>query len=250
MNKRDTMASETNPENAAAADKAAAGPSRRPAESISEQTYQALMKLITSRQIEPGDVVEERRLAERFEVSRTPLRAAISRLLGEGVLQQLSNGVVVVREVGMTEYLELLAVRMLLESEAAALAAASVPLPVLARIEERLQATLRSAADAPGMRDRLDDEIHEVVLHYCGNQSLARFIADIHQRIRMRNLANAPDRLIPACREHLALVQALQARDASRSRQAMVDHLANVRTSYLRQAGILSPEEGARSLKP
>ncbi len=215
-----------------------------PAASISGQTYQALLDLITGRQLEPGDVIEERRLAERFEVSRTPLRAAISRLLGEGVLQRLSNGVVVVREVGMTEYLELLAIRMLLESEAAGLAAARVPLPVLARIEQRLQLRLRSPTDEHGARDRLDDEIHEVVVAYCGNASLATFISEIHRRIRMRNLAHLPERLLPACREHLALVQALQARDPARSRQAMVDHLVAVRTSYLRLAGVLSHDEG------
>lgn len=218
---------------------AGAGSARRSSQSISEQTYEALFGLITTRQIEPGDVIEERRLARRFDVSRTPMRAAISRLLGEGVLQQLSNGVVVVREVGLTEYLELLAVRMLLESEAAALAAAHVPLPVLARIEQRLQDLLRAATDEYGTRNRLGDEIHEVVVNHCGNRSLARFISEIHRRIRMRNLANAPERLIPACREHLDLVHALQARDAPRSRQAMVDHLVNVRASYLRVAGIV-----------
>lgn len=240
------MTSEMKPENPAVAEKAASGPARRPSESVSEQTYLALFQLITTRQIEPGDVVEERRLAERFEVSRTPMRAAISRLLGEGVLQQLSNGVVVVREVGLTEYLELLAIRLLLESEAAALAAASAPLPTLARIEKGLQMILHSANDEHGTRDRLDDEIHEVVVSYCGNQSLAKFIFEIHKRIRMRNLANAPERLIPACREHLELVQALLARDATRSRQAMVDHLVNVRNSYLRVAGILPHADANR----
>lgn len=224
--------------------KAAAGPVRRPAESVSEQTYQALFQLITSRQIEPGDVIEERRLAERFDVSRTPMRAAISRLLGEGVLQQLSNGVIVVREVGLTEYLELLAIRLLLESEAAALAAGRAPLPVLAGIETRLEATLAEvlAAEAAGVPDadrRLDDEIHEVVVAHCGNQSLARFIAEIHKRIRMRGLERAPQRLVPACQEHLALVRALLARDAAAARGAMVAHLENVRSSYLRNAGIL-----------
>jgi len=234
-------AGETSP---AVLGKAATGPVRRPAESVSEQTYQALLELITSRQIEPGDVIEERRLAERFEVSRTPMRAAISRLLGEGVLQQLSNGVIVVREVGLTEYLELLAIRLLLESEAASLAAARAPLPVLAKIEERLQVTLAEvlAAEASGEHAtdrRLDDEIHEVVVTYCGNQSLAKFIAEIHKRIRMRGLERVPERLVPACHEHLALVRALLARDAVAARQAMVDHLENVRSSYLRLAGIL-----------
>lgn len=221
------------------AESAAIGPARRSGQSVSEQTYEALFGLIATRQIEPGDVIEERRLAARFEVSRTPMRAAISRLLGEGVLHQLSNGVVVVREVGLTEHLELLAVRLLLESEAAGLAAAHVPLPVLARIEQRLKDLLRAAIDQHGAQARLDDEIHQVILNHCGNRSLARFISEIHQRIRMRNLANAPERLVPACLEHLELVHALQARDASRSRQAMVDHLVNVRTNYLRVAGIL-----------
>ena len=240
------MSIEIKPENSAVAKKTASRPVRRPAESVSEQTYQALYLLITSRQLEPGDVIEERRLAERFEVSRTPMRAAISRLLGEGVLQQLSNGVLVVREVGLTEYLELLAIRVLLESEAASLATARAPLQVLSRIEQGLQEILRATSEENDTQRQLDYEIHDVVVTYCGNQSLAHFITEIHRRIRMRNLAHAPDRLIPACREHLELVQAMQARDAGRSRQAMIDHLENVRGSYLRVAGILPHESGTK----
>lgn len=234
------MSIEILPENTAAViAKAAAGPARRPSESVSEQTYLALFNLITSRQIEPGDVIEERRLAERFEVSRTPMRAAISRLLGEGVLQQLSNGVVVVREVGLTEYLELLSIRLLLEVEAAGLAAARAPLAVLGKIEARLRDVLAQATHQPDSEHVLDDDIHEVVVAHCGNQSLARFITEIHKRIRMRNLERRPERLVPACLEHLELVQALQARDADRARAAMTTHLENVRTSYLQAAGIL-----------
>lgn len=234
------MSIESNPESSAAVlAKAASGPALRPSESVSEQTYLALFNLITSRQIEPGDVIEERRLAERFEVSRTPMRAAISRLLGEGVLQQLSNGVVVVREVGLTEYLELLAIRMLLEVEAAGLAAPRAPLPVLAKIEARLHEVLAQAMANPDAEHRLDDDIHELVVAHCGNLSLARFISEIHKRIRMRNLESRPERLVPACQEHLALVQALQARDGQRARQAMLAHLDNVRSSYLHAAGIL-----------
>lgn len=221
--------------------KATTGSARRLAQSVSEKAYKALFHLISSRQIEPGDVIEERRLAERFEVSRTPIRAAIIRLLGEGVLQQLSNGVVVVRDVGLTEYLELLAIRLLLESEAAGLASQRAPLPVLDQIEMRLQKllTLLASQPDPDTEHQLDDDIHEVIVAHCGNHSLARSITEIHKRISMRNLQSRPGRLLPACREHLELVQALQARDAARARQAMLTHLENVRSSYLRAAGIL-----------
>jgi DNA-binding GntR family transcriptional regulator len=214
------------------------GTARRAGDSISEQTYQALIGLIASRQLEPGDAVEERRLAERFEVSRTPMRAAISRLLGEGVLQQRSNGMVVVREVGLTEYLELLSLRVLLEGEAASLAAARAPHSALAPIEQRLLAKLDAAAATPDV-PQLDDDIHELVVAHCGNQSLGALITDIHRRLRMRNLSHVPHRLVPACEEHLEVVRALMARDPARARLAMVDHLEAVRTTYLRHMGIL-----------
>jgi DNA-binding GntR family transcriptional regulator len=213
------------------------GTSRRPAESVTRQTYQALFELIASRQLEPGDLIEERKLAERFEVSRTPMRAAISRLLGEGILQQLPNGLLVVREVDITEYLELLSIRLLLEGEAAALAAPNAPMATLDEIERGLlEIVARTGGESEDFF--LDDDIHVLVLTHCGNQSLSHFIHEIHKRIRMRNLARVPGRFLPACHEHLALVAALKARDPEQARQAMQAHLNNVRASFLESVGI------------
>lgn len=215
------------------------GNHRRASTSMSQRTYQALVDLIARRELEPGDVIEERRLAERCQVSRTPMRAAISRLLGEGILQQLGNGLLIVREVDVTEYLELLSIRRMLESEAAALAASRVPDAALDDIEARLQTLIAKAKD--GESDRyLDDDIHALIRDHCGNRSLSHFINEIHKRIRMRNLERLPSRLIPACHEHLALVAALKARDAEGARHAMVEHLDQVRLSFLRSSGLLA----------
>lgn len=213
------------------------GTNRRPTESVSQQTYQALFDLIANRQLEPGDLIEERKLAERFEVSRTPMRAAISRLLGEGILQQLPNGLLVVRKVDITEYLELLAIRMMLESEAAALAAPHAPMASLEDIERRLTEIVNRTPEQ-NEDFYLDDDIHVLVLANCGNQSLSYFIREIHKRIRMRNLASVPGRFLPACHEHLALVAALKARDPEQARQAMLAHLTSVRNSFLESVGI------------
>ena len=224
--------------------KALVAAGRRATDSVSEQTYQALLALIAERALEPGDAIEERRLAERFEVSRTPMRAAISRLLGEGVLQQRPNGMLVVREVGLTEYLELLSLRVLLEFEAASLAATRAPAAVLARIEQGLREQLDPSRADPHAEARLDEEIHELVVAHCGNRSLGALITDIHRRLRMRDLSHAPERLVPAREEHLAVVRALQARDADGARRAMVEHLERVRANHLRHAGILPAAPG------
>jgi DNA-binding GntR family transcriptional regulator len=105
--------------------------------SVTEATYRKLHDLIECRQLLPGEVIEECRLALSLKVSRTLLRAGISRLLGEGKLEQLSNGSVVVRSIGMAELHELIQLRLLLERKAASLAATRIGIEALRAINRR-----------------------------------------------------------------------------------------------------------------
>ena len=149
-----------------------------PALSVSERTYQALLDRIAARQIGPGEVLEERRLAEELNVSRTPMRAALNRLLGEGILKRLSNGSVVVHAFGVTELLELLQIRQLLEGQAAAMAAGRIPGDKLAAVKARLEDVMRHSAAGGESTWTADNEVHELVAAYCGNKSMAAMIAD------------------------------------------------------------------------
>lgn len=85
--------------------------------SISEQAYQHLRSLIIEQVLEPGTIVAERRLAEQLNASRTPLRAAIGRLEGERLVERLSNGSLIIRQISTDELLDILLVRRLLEAE-------------------------------------------------------------------------------------------------------------------------------------
>jgi DNA-binding GntR family transcriptional regulator len=210
--------------------------------SVTEATYRKLHDLIESRQLPPGDVIEERRLALRLKVSRTPLRAGISRLLGEGKLEQLSNGSVVVRSIGMAELLELIHLRLLLESEAASLAATRIGIEVLRPIKSKLEDVIATAAASKTAHWTLDDEIHDQIARHCGNRSLERLIGETRQKIRMCNMERRPERLLPASREHLAIVEAIIDRDAPAARHAMIRHLTNVRQGILESFGISLPE--------
>ncbi|MET0877543.1 MAG: GntR family transcriptional regulator [Tardiphaga sp.] len=209
---------------------------------VTEATYRKLHDLIESRQLPPGEVIEERRLAIRLKVSRTPLRAGISRLLGEGRLEQLSNGSVVVRNIGMAELLELIHLRLLLESEAAAIAATRIPIDVLQPIRARLDEIIATAQITKALHWTLDDEIHDQIAQHCGNRSLEILIGEIRRKIRMCNVERRPERLLPASREHLAIVDALINRNAAAARHAMIQHLTNVRQGMLETFGIFLPE--------
>jgi DNA-binding GntR family transcriptional regulator len=214
----------------------------RPEASVTEVTYKKLLDLIEARQLSPGEVIEERRLALRLKVSRTPLRAGISRLLGEGKLEQLSNGSVIVRNIGIAELLELIHLRLLLESEAASLAATRISLDILQPIRSNLEKVLATAEISKARHWILDDEIHDQIASHCGNRSLGELIGETRRKIRMCNVERRPERLLPACREHLAIVEAIIQRDAVAARHAMVQHLTNVRQGMLETFGIFLPD--------
>lgn len=74
---------------------------------LSEQAYQHLRSLIIEQVLTPGVIVSERGLAEELNASRTPLRAAIGRLEGEGLVERLSNGSLIIRQVSTDELLEI-----------------------------------------------------------------------------------------------------------------------------------------------
>ncbi len=207
--------------------------------SVSERTYQTLLDRIVSRQIRAGEVMEERRLAIELAVSRTPMRAALNRLLGENILERLSNGTLVVQQFGATELLELLQIRRLLEGEASAMAAGRIPSALLESVRQRLLAVTRGEpADASDWT--ADNEVHELISGYCGNRSLAGMIADARRRVRMCNVERVPARLIQAREEHLAIVQALLDGDAERARDAMQAHLDSVRATFITTLGYLN----------
>jgi DNA-binding GntR family transcriptional regulator len=202
--------------------------------SVTERTYDALLDLVLSKELPPGDVLEERKLAAALSVSRTPLRSAVNRLLGEGILARLSNGAVVVRETGAADFLELLHVRRLLESEAAALAAGRVPNAALQELRRRIQKVIKEAQTRKEEHWTLDDDLHELIGEYGGNRTLAQTVSSIRRRARLCNIERVPGRLIPACEEHLAIIDALASGNGEQAREAMLNHLASVRHNFLR----------------
>jgi DNA-binding GntR family transcriptional regulator len=236
------------PENAASRPKVAVrtppratqGAAQRTSEerNVTERTYDALLGLILSGQLSPGDVLEERKLASALEVSRTPLRNAVSRLLGEEILARLSNGAAVVRETGVAEYLELLHVRRLLESEAAALAAGRVPGAKLGEMRRRVQRIIKEARAKKEEHWTLDDEVHDLIGECSGNKVLAQTIAAVRRRARLCNIERVPGRLVPASQEHLAIIDALSSGNGERAREAMIAHLNNVRRNFLCSLGL------------
>src|SRR5260221_3648519 len=116
-------------------------PNARNQQSLSEIAYGRLSDMLRSRNLQPNDLINERRLASELNVSRTPLREAIRRLEGEKILERQSSGTLIVKPISIEDFLYICQVRRLVEGEAARRATGRISVPDLVRLRERCVAS-------------------------------------------------------------------------------------------------------------
>ena len=198
---------------------------------LSVVAYGALLDMILRGALAAGEPVTERLIATRLGMSRTPVREAVRRLEGEGTLERQRGGALVVRPYSMEDFLQALAVRRLLEGEAARLAAGKMTAELLAAARARIA---RLRAEGLGESTRQDDrDFHASIAAASGNPVLATAIGDLRKRTAMFRLGRLPERLDQVCDEHLAIVEAIASGDGETARAAMQTHIDNVRAHLL-----------------
>lgn len=180
----------------------------------SEKAYLQLRAEILDGYLPAGSVLAEVEQSTRLGVSRTPLREALGRLAGEGLVATHSGRGVVVTDISIDNISELFEVRQALEEQAARLAARRRD----AATFEALQVEFRNAHallddDDPARRryyalvSRLDAAIDEAT----ANPFLVAALANVRTHTaRVRRLSHDdPERLLEAAREHLMIVDAI-----------------------------------------
>ncbi len=202
-------------------------PPRQVDDALSDRVHAAVTKLIKSQQLHGGDIIVESRLADMLGVSRTPLREALQKLEGEGLV--VKNGrSFVVRAVGLAEYLQSLKVREILEGEAAALGSGRVPASAIRTVRENIDALLAAPQYLPEAHWQSDDEVHGLICDYCGNPVLAKMIQNLRMVTRLYETLNLADRLVPDATEHLEIIDALESGDGKLARQKAQGHMRSL----------------------
>lgn len=191
---------------------------------MSARAYQALSNMIKNRQLRGGDSLVEQRLAAQLGISRTPLREAMQRLEGEGLLLKSANRSYVVRKVDLAEYLQSLRVREVLEAEAAAQAAGRVPAAAIVPVRAAVLALEALEPYDTHAHWACDDRVHRLFIDACGNTVMAGILNDLRITTRLFEIAALADRLGPDSREHIAILDALEAGNAEGARAAMAAH--------------------------
>lgn len=199
-------------------------------QTLGKSAFERMKSMILDGTLRPGAPLREKSFADQLGVSRTPVREAIGQLISEGLATRTPGGTPVVSSVSLTEIMEILHVRSLLECEAARKAAGAGKKPgELNEIRGKIEAFLSGPRPDPDAHYALDTRLHMEIAHLAGSQLLSDLIRGLKVRTRMFDQGSIPDRFEPGCREHLAIIDAIIAGDADHASAMMRLHLANVR---------------------
>jgi len=187
-----------------------------------------LRAMIFERELAPGALVDEKLLAEQWQISRTPLREALKVLVAEGLLELLPRQGCRVIEMRDADANDLFPVMAMLEGRCAAEAARkATPAQRLQLQQLHEQLELAAAAGDIDGYYRTNHHFHSLVQALAANRWLERVTSDLRKFLRLmrgRQL-KAPGRLQASLAEHRRLIQALIAGDAAAAEHEMHAHL-------------------------
>ena len=203
---------------------------------IREIIYEYLREAILDGRLKPGERLVERDLAEKFKISRTPIREALRKLETEDLLEYLPRRGDVVKGVKPEDIEEVYVLREMLE-------ALAVRRSVVNITEAGLE-TLRLVADATKLahqENRIDDvmrglrEFDSILLEASKMKQLRSLVNSLQESLRSYrkiNLSN-PERRTQAVQEHLEIFAAVMARDTDRAEGLVRRHIQKARDSML-----------------
>ncbi|WP_043829865.1 GntR family transcriptional regulator, partial [Muricoccus aerilatus] len=209
---------------------------------MADGAYAHLHEMLLTHRLPHDAPVSERNLAAELDISRTPLREALRRLEGEGLLERLPGGVLGVRRITVGEFLEIQQLRRLLEGEAAVQAAGRVDQGLLRGLRARIASLLASSRPSPAQQqDRLaiDLALHRAIAAATTNATLARLLEDLRRRMLLFATPRPAERLEDVCAQYEAIIDALAGADPEAARSAMTRHVDALRTGILRHLAAL-----------
>jgi DNA-binding GntR family transcriptional regulator len=197
-----------------------------------EEVAELLRQRIFRRELEPGNWIDELKIAEEYGISRTPLREALKVLAAEGLVTMKVRRGAYVTEVSRSDLADVYHLLSLLESDAAGVVATKATDAELKELQALHKALETAAKPGKANTDEffaLNEEFHMRLLAIANNRWRDQMVADLRKvmKLNRHNSLLKTGRIEESLAEHRAIMEALSARDAQRTQQRMREHFAN-----------------------
>jgi DNA-binding GntR family transcriptional regulator len=200
-------------------------------ETFSETIFSRLADAIVRGVVAPGERLEEPAIARQFGVSRTPVREALRRLCGTGLVEVAPRRGVTVVRIDVAQLTDMFDAIGELEALCARLSAQRMTMlerKKLEQVNERCRELVDT--DADGNYAAFNDQFHELIYLGAHNASIAATTRGFRQRLgpfRILQFVRAGGRAQAAFREHDEIVAGILASDGERAHRAMRSHIAS-----------------------
>ncbi|MBS0391389.1 MAG: GntR family transcriptional regulator [Proteobacteria bacterium] len=215
---------------------------------IASKIQTLISEQIISGEFKPGTRLDERLLAQQFNVSRTPVREALRQLAARGLTQLLPMRGVVVMEISIKELSEILTAYCEIEAMCARLAAESMT--AMEKTELQYIHELSNEHVAAGDLDKYleaNRELHRLILEGVHNSVISKMAGEIRDRLSpyRQYHPSETDRLASSHDAHKDIVEAIMEGNGEKAYLAMRAHNAHLGNAALRALRQAKEAEGA-----
>jgi DNA-binding GntR family transcriptional regulator len=182
---------------------------------LRERIVETVRNAIVNGQLAPGTRIAEPELAEKFGISRTPIREAFRQLESEGFITVVPRKGAIVASLSQHDIADFYDLKMVLEGYAARCAVKTLKESDLVKMET-VNRQIEAASQKNDLRRLLDlhNEFHDIFLRSCGNEKLHAIVQNLVMQFRRFRLILAmPGRIEGSIRQHWEIIDAFRKRD-------------------------------------
>ena len=204
---------------------------------LRKQVYEVLRETILTGKLEPGEKITEVEIADKLNVSRTPVREAIRMLeLEEFLVIVPQRGVFVAGIKSKKEINEIFQVRAVLEGLAAYLTAQNITEEQINEMEKYAD-QIKECIDKDDLEHCIEIDIafHDIIYEASENQWLQKFLDNLFEQItrfRSKSLGQK-GRMVKALNEHKQLLEAIKNGNSEKAREQAQQHIESARSSIV-----------------
>lgn len=214
---------------------------------IKDRVYDVLRQEIMDGKLRPGDKIVEQNIADRLNVSRSPVREAVKQLIGDGLLLCIPNKGAFVKQLSFKEVQDSNEVRILLEMYAIN-HINEKQREKNVRSLERLRKKIQQSAQDLSVTGYMsaDRDLHMAIVQLCNNQVVVQFYEKLWGQIasfRTISLMNQ-EQWLSSVQEHLGIIDSLLAHDDEKAAQIMLLHLNEAKNTVERYLRTFLPQYG------
>jgi DNA-binding GntR family transcriptional regulator len=217
-----------------------------------EELRALLEEAIIKGELAPGTRLEEQELAERYSVSRTPVRETLRLLASSGLVEMRARQSAVVATLTIPKLIEMFQVMAELEGMCARLAARRTSSERLAQMAESHRACVAAVQtnDPEGFYEA-NRLFHEAIYAASGNQFLEEMTRSLRNRVSpyRRYVTYQPGRMVDSIPEHEQVLDAIRKGDGDAADHLMRDHVNILGDRFADFISSIPLELGARQVK-